>query len=1109
MKKKEHSGISKENKTFEKLINSKAAFKELFENSRDEIYLVEAISMKILNLNQSVCEGTGYTRDELIGQSLATIVPLTEFSKNALKMANALKGNFEDFQSIHKKKDGTTYPVEIRIRAIEYKGEKVFIGIVRDLTERNRTKKNMERYAHIFEESLDEIYLFCVNSLNFILVNDAAQSNLGYSMSELSKLTPIDLKPEFTEESYLKQIAPLRSGKKKKLVIQSIQQRKDNSFYNVEAHLQLIRHENEPIFMAIIIDITERKKEEVKNNIINAISRTLNSNLSLHNFSLHVFSELQRIKPFPNVYISNYNAKKNELAIFFQTEIFQVVNPLPEPRINGDGLSEYVIRTKKGLVLNRHEVAAFHKKNNIKIYGPLAKSWIGVPLLSNGAVVGVLACQCFHKSNIYTVLDFDLLSFIGTQIGSIIDRDIAEKEIKQYEKYFSVSMDMLCIANTDGFFTKTNPKMSEVLGFTELELLSKSFLEFIHPDDVEATLTIVDSLLKGTTTDDFTNRYRCKNNEYKWFIWSSIYDPKTELIYAAARDITEKTKSKIVITALAEIQDTFIDGESIKKSFEKMLSTLLSVTESEYGFIGEVLYQDEKPYLKTKAITDISWNKATADYYKKHFSDGLEFRNLKTLFGEVMVTGKPIISNDPANDPKKGGLPPGHPVMNCFMGLPFYYNKSLIGIVGVANKPTGYNDEDVKLLTPFLSTCSTLLMAYQNRIKKQSAEEEARKLADIVSHSSDAIISTDKIGNVITWNLAAEKLFGYSQKEVIGTPIAKLSPADLKEEHNTIIEDVKNGDSIESYDTLQLKKGDIQIDVNMSIFPLIDEDGKTRGVSSILRDISVKKEAQKLKEKFTVKLKAKVLERTLDLEQTQKELAKSLEKEKELGELKSRFVSTASHQFRTPLTVIKASLGVLDIQKEHLDERFKKAFEEVYDRVGLQIKKMTNLMDEVLILSKISNGAMQPCLESLDLIAHCSELVSNHDEIQEDGRKMIISVHGEPHNVLLDVKLMEHALSNLISNAFKYSAGRPAPSLSLDFGENDLKLSITDKGVGIPDREVSVIFEPFYRASNAVHVSGTGLGTAIAKEYIELLGGKISVESQENVGSTFTITLKK
>ena len=145
--------------------------------------------------------------------------------------------------------------------------------------------------------------------------------------------------------------------------------------------------------------------------------------------------------------------------------------------------------------------------------------------------------------------------------------------------------------------------------------------------------------------------------------------------------------------------------------------------------------------------------------------------------------------------------------MNSFLGLPFYYNKSLIGMVGVANKRIGYNDEDIKLLTPFLSTCSTLLMAYQNRIKKQNAEKEARKLVDIVAFSSDGIISTDQSGNVATWNSGAEKLLGYSSEEIIGTSITKLRPEELKEEHDKIIQEVNNGKTIESYETFQLKKG--------------------------------------------------------------------------------------------------------------------------------------------------------------------------------------------------------------------------------------------------------------------------------------------------------------
>jgi PAS domain S-box-containing protein len=199
------------------------------------------------------------------------------------------------------------------------------------------------------------------------------------------------------------------------------------------------------------------------------------------------------------------------------------------------------------------------------------------------------------------------LSFIGTQIGALVDRDRAEKEIKQFEKFFSISMDLFCIANMDGYFKKINPKFSEILGYSEKELFSKSFVEFIHPDDIQATHQEIEKLSNRVESINFMNRYRCKNGEYRWFLWSSTPDPKSGLIYAAAKDITKQKKPEEILAALTSIQDTSIEEASSGETFEKMLNVLLRVTQSEYGFIGEVLYDtDDQPSLGTLAITNIS-----------------------------------------------------------------------------------------------------------------------------------------------------------------------------------------------------------------------------------------------------------------------------------------------------------------------------------------------------------------------------------------------------------------------------------------------------------------------------------------------------------------------
>ena len=136
------------------------------------------------------------------------------------------------------------------------------LGTVQDITGRKQAEEKIERFSRIFEDSLNEIYLFDAETLKFTQVNNAAQHNLGYKMEELQKLTPLDLKPEITHESFAKLVAPLRKGKKEKIVFETVHKRKDQSLYNVEVHLQLLKYDQESLFVAIIYDITERKQAE-------------------------------------------------------------------------------------------------------------------------------------------------------------------------------------------------------------------------------------------------------------------------------------------------------------------------------------------------------------------------------------------------------------------------------------------------------------------------------------------------------------------------------------------------------------------------------------------------------------------------------------------------------------------------------------------------------------------------------------------------------------------------------------------------------------------------------------------------------------------------------
>ncbi|MCH2046208.1 MAG: GAF domain-containing sensor histidine kinase [Saprospiraceae bacterium] len=175
-----------------------------------------------------------------------------------------------------------------------------------------------------------------------------------------------------------------------------------------------------------------------------------------------------------------------------------------------------------------------------------------------------------------------------------------------------------------------------------------------------------------------------------------------------------------LLEAISYVQSLFIQEKSIDDIFNKMLEVLLDVTKSEYGFIGEILNDGQQDFLKTHAITNIAWNDATQKFYDEKAPSGLEFKNLKTLFGRVITDRKAVVSNMPNHDPRRGGLPEGHPYMKSFLGVPIFYMDEFCGMFGIANRKGGYNDALIKEIEPIVVACGNLICGY--RLIKQRNE---------------------------------------------------------------------------------------------------------------------------------------------------------------------------------------------------------------------------------------------------------------------------------------------------------------------------------------------------------------------------------------------------
>lgn len=220
------------------------------------------------------------------------------------------------------------------------------------------------------------------------------------------------------------------------------------------------------------------------------------------------------------------------------------------------------------------------------------------------------------------------------------------------------------------------------------------------------------------------------------FMSSKQQQPQENITKSSVSESPQKRLA--MLDTISKVQRQFFQSESASIVFGGLLEALLDLMESEYGFIGEIKYEENGTmYLQTHAITNIAWNEATRLFYQDNIDSGLKFYNLNSLFGTVMTTKEAVISNHPQSDPRACGVPEGHPPLNFFLGIPFFKDGDVMnGMVGISNKPGGYSKSDVEFLEPFTVTCSNLIQAYWQKEQnlylintlEQKVKERTREL---------------------------------------------------------------------------------------------------------------------------------------------------------------------------------------------------------------------------------------------------------------------------------------------------------------------------------------------------------------------------------------------
>lgn len=396
---------------------------------------------------------------------------------------------------------------------------------------------------------------------------------------------------------------------------------------------------------------------------------------------------------------------------------------------------------------------------------------------------------------------------------------------------------------------------------------------------------------------------------------------------------------------------------------------------------------------------------------------------------------------------------------------------------------TGLEKQITERTADLLEANHDLQQQLQQHLQMEEALQRSQeRFAGILDIAVDAIISVDERQTIQFFNQGAEYIFGYHADEVIGKPLALLLPPRFRQVH---------GHHIERFAGMPHTAQHMH---ERSPISGVRKDG-----TEFPAEASISKLEQNGEWTFTV-----ILRDITERRRMEESLRRALAEARELSDLRSRFISMVSHELRTPLAVILSSSQVLENYSHRMSQQQK---QEYHDSIKQQVQHLTELLEDTLAISRAETVGLDFQPEPGDLGGFCRSLAVKIELTSDHSHRIIFSGGDGCHTALFDEHLLWLILNNLLSNAVKYSPNGGVVQLQLTCEDGHATIRVSDRGIGIPAHDQARLFESFHRGSNVGVIPGTGLGLAIVKQAVKAHGGSIAFETQEGVGTTFTVTL--
>lgn len=1033
---------------------NKDQFRIVFNNAADAMIIARIDTGIIIDANQAAANLLLMPLDKIIGMHHSKLHPekKSDFTEETFKQhveESAREKSTTPVVTSVLRADGTEIKVEIMASSFEYDGEHCIMGTFRDISERVRLEEEKKRQEYlntiILQNALNSFWIVELEG-RFKEVNKAYCDLIGYSREELLKMSISDVEALETESEIKEKIERVINKGSGRFI--SKHRCKNGSIIDVDVSVHYLSAEK--VIFVFINDLTDKaivkeilRKSEERYKYINDASLD-----SIYSYNLE-----SRFTSANKSLCQLLGLSENDIIGKTHAEL-----GFPEENCRDwDILHKRVLETDQTVV---SETTAQLPDGKIRHYE-------------------VTLNPLHNKEN-------HIIGIAGVT-RDITEKKLSEEKIKAAEFKYRTVADYTYAwefwVTPAQEFIYCSPSCKRITGYEPDDFYKDNSLikKIIHKDSIKSWEDHLISSKKGEPSPAFELKITTKDGEERWIehLCTPVFDERGNFIgtRGSNRDISERKKA----------EQSILHSHDLMKYIIEHTRSAVAVHDRDLNYI----------YVSQKYLQD--YNVKEKNIIGKHHYE--IFPDLPQKWREVHQKALKGIVSSAEDDPYYRDN--GTVEWTRWECRPWYqFDNTIGGIIVYTEVITARKNIELKLIESeerfkrIVETAEGLF--YRQRIDTHLIEYVSPKVEQILGYTIEEFLS-----------------FTLDQQREMIHP--EDLPALMNFLNDLIEADEKKNKIVEKEFRLKKKSGDYCW-VHGSYVLTRDKNDSPFMVIGNLKDITNKKIAELELSAHRHHLQELVDERTDDIRRindqlmeeielkqlAETQLAESLEKEKELSKLKSSFISTASHEFRTPLTSISTSAELI---QRYYDRWGKEKIIEHVMRIQNSTRMLTSLMDDVLKVNKAESGRIVLERRTADLYSLCKRMNEEVDMQLKKEQKLIFDYNAEKKEYLIDSRQVETIVKNLLSNAIKYSPGGGEIKFSVEGDNQSLKFIISDSGIGIPEADLPRLFEPFHRSGNAVDIQGTGLGLSIVKHAVDLHKGKIEVSSSEGQGTTVNVII--